>query len=245
MTPTARRIGSFIRGLTISTSLLLAACSSTSRTSEDSDHFAVIVGMNSAPRHVGNISLAYQVLLEEGYGRNDVQIFDTTEQGPVFPQEGLTSRLRLQVLFDQLAIEVGPRDTLLVYITGHGVREDGVSYLVLTQDDWMPSQEFKHMLGMVQPGYGLLLADQCYGGQSLVPEGCGWTTVTVATDTTPSKDATFPRAFWDSFRHGARSVREAFDRARADDVNTRDGPNLPQLFVGSCADPNLGLLMYK
>src|SRR5688572_21509321 len=41
------------------------------------DHFAVLIGADTELRHRGNLSLAYQVLLEQGYDRQKIYILDS------------------------------------------------------------------------------------------------------------------------------------------------------------------------
>lgn len=221
------------------------------------DHFAVLLGANTELRHRGNLSMAYQVLLEQGYARENIFILDSEGQTPFFPFTELTTRQAVDLLFDHLAKVVEPEDTLLVYVTGHGRRitadeEDngdkktlGVSTLVLNPGEEMSQDEFIAELEKVQPEVGIVFFDQCYWGQTQSKKLCNYVTITTAEADETSHGVSFPRAFWSAFRRRPGSettVLEAFTYAMVTDKATRLGFNRPRIAYG-CVDPAKLLLL--
>ncbi|MCB9654697.1 MAG: hypothetical protein H6729_11265 [Deltaproteobacteria bacterium] len=176
------------------------------------DHFAILIGAETELRHRGNLSMAYQVLIEQGYDRNDVFIFDSEGGTPFFPNTDVTTRASLSLLFDYLARVVEPHDSLLVYVTGHGRRvaadEEskgeaqrlGVSTIVLNPGEEVSQDEFVTWLEAVPVGVGIAFFDQCYFGQISSPKLCNWVTMTTAAEDETSHGVSFPRAFWNAFR---------------------------------------------
>src|SRR5688572_13056904 len=86
------------------------------------DHFAVLIGANTELRHRGNLSMAYQVLIEQGYRAENVYILDSEGEAVFFPTTDRTTRETMQSLFEHLRDIVEPQDTLFIYVTGHGRR---------------------------------------------------------------------------------------------------------------------------
>lgn len=213
-------------------------------------HFAVLIGANTELRHRGNLSLAYQVLLEQGYAREHVFIFDSEGKTPFFPLTDFTTREAIRLVFEHLAHVVEPQDTLLVYVTGHGrrvvadeVSENGaetlgVSTLILNPGEEMARAELDALLARVEPAAGIVFFDQCYWGPS--PPLCNYVTITTAGDDQTSSGVSFPRAFWRAFRDpvlGAQpTVMQAFMQAMVQDPATRDGQNRPHISY-RCVDP--------
>jgi len=209
------------------------------------DHFALLIGANTEYRHQGNLSLAYQVLIEEGYKRDNVFILDVNTGSPIFPKTETTSRLAVYEIMRFLRNVIEPHDTLLVYVTGHGAKDELKSNIMLNPSQKMGVPEFVALLRRVKPKAGMLFMDQCYAGYSVRIHQCNWYVVTVATDDTTSQGTSFPRYFWDAFRQGAKTVQEAFESAHGRDEATKKGENQPKIWVGDCVDPNLGLRLYK
>ncbi|MBK8014955.1 MAG: hypothetical protein IPK13_26860 [Deltaproteobacteria bacterium] len=224
------------------------------------DHFAVLIGAETELRHRGNLSMAYQVLIEQGYDRDEVFIFDSEGGTPFFPNTDVTTRASLSLLFDYLARVVEPHDTLLVYVTGHGRRvaadEEsrgaakrlGVSTVVLNPGEEVSQDEFVAWLEAVPVGVGIAFFDQCYFGQISSPKLCNWVTMTTSAEDETSHGVSFPRAFWNAFRAtpsrsdaGPITVYEAFKRAMVADVATRLGQNRPRI-AHACVNP-AGLLL--
>jgi hypothetical protein len=217
------------------------------------DHFAVLIGANTELRHQGNLSMAYQVLLEQGYSRDKIFVLDSEGATPFFPITDLTTRASVIKLFEHLSKVVESHDTLFVYVTGHGRRvaadrDDngmrttlGVSTLVLNPGEEMAQDEFTGMLENIYPQVGVVFFDNCYFGQVVNPRLCNYVFITTADSDTTSNGNTFPRAFWSAFR-GRRTdnpptVFEAFKYAMVADRATRLGFNRPRISQ-SCVDPS-------
>jgi len=210
-----------------------------------------VIGASSELRHRGNISLAYQVLLEQGYKREDVFILDTEGETPLFPFTDFTTAAAVRYLFEQLAIVIEPQDTLFVYLTGHGgrvtadeetaaddQREIAVATVSLNIAEAMPVDEIVRLLSKITPGVGIVFFDQCYGGVISTPGMCNYVIMTASTEDAVSHGNSFPRAFWSGFREqqGAPSVLHAFKHAMVSDPATRQGLQRPRI-IHHCIDP--------
>lgn len=223
------------------------------------NHFAVLIGADTELRHHGNLSMAYQVLLEQGYQREHVYIFDSEGNTPFFPLTDVTTRASLDLLFDHLGKIVEPHDTLFIYVTGHGRRitaeqEEsgdpktiGVSTLILNQGEEVSQEDFARWMEQVQPGVGMAFFDQCYWGQFSRPKLGDWITITTADPDETSHGVSFPRAFWMAFREAPRdsgplTIFEAFKVAMVQDRATRLGMNRPRISHGYIDPAKLLLL---
>jgi hypothetical protein len=225
------------------------------------DHFAVLIGANTELRHRGNLSMAYQVLIEQGYKAEDIYILDSEEgETPFFPVTDVTSRAALQRLFAHLRRVVEPHDTLFIYVTGHGRRitadqDDngqkstiGISTILLNKGEEMSEWEFGTLLDGLEPQAGIAFFDQCYGARfSMITKSCNFVFITTAAEAETSYGVSFPRAFWAAFREpslasGEPTVFEAFKFAMVADRGTRLGFNRPRIANGCVNPANLTLL---
>lgn len=218
------------------------------------DHFAVLIGANTELRHRGNLSMAYQVLIEQGYAPGDIYVLDAEGDSPFVPVAAASNRANVQRLFAHLRDIVESHDTLLIYVTGHGRRvtadnEDhghrstiGVSTILLNKSEEMSDWEFAHLLDGIEPEVGMAFFDQCYGARfSMVARSCNFVVITTADEAETSYGVSFPRAFWTAFRdprNGARSpsVSGAYRYALEADRGTQLGLNRPHL-TQRCIDP--------
>jgi hypothetical protein len=224
------------------------------------DHFAVLIGANTELRHRGNLSMAYQVLVEQGYTRDKIYILDSEGDSDFYPAAEKTSRAAMYRLFAHLKRIVEPHDTLLIYVTGHGRRvvadsEDngrqstiGVSTILLNRSEEMSDWEFGTLLDGLNPEIGIGFFDQCYGAKfSMIANSCNFVFITTASADETSYGVSFPRAFWGAFRdpalaHKPPSIVEAYEYATNTDRGTRMGYNRPQLTKGCVNPANLTLL---
>lgn len=197
--------------------------------SSSKQHFALIIGLNAEERHRGNISLAYQVLLESGYNRKNIFILDVSTGGPFFPKTETTSLASFLQITEILSSVIGPEDDIIVYVTGHGDVISGVPYMNLNPSERIEPREFLASLSMIKAGKALLFTDQCYWIEHLAPPGCQWTVISVSTQSSTSHGVGFPRWFWSAFRNGALKVSDAFSFAFMNDVSTESGDNIPSL----------------
>jgi hypothetical protein len=218
------------------------------------DHFAVLIGADTELRHRGNISLAYQVLLEQGYARDHIYILDSEGETPFFPLTDVTTRTSIAMLFKHLSAIVEKHDTLFIYVTGHGRRitadEEadgekrvlGVSTLVLNPGEELAQDEFSAMLEEVSPAAGIAFFDQCYWGPFASPKLCNFVVITTSQPDESSHGHSFPRAFWSAFRERKNATRtptifDAFKFAMVADRATTLGLNKPRISHG-CVNPS-------
>lgn len=223
------------------------------------DHFAVLLGADTELRHRGNLSLAYQVLLEQGYPRDHIYILDSEGETPFFPLTDVTTRESVTMLFEHLAKVVEPQDTVFVYVTGHGRRitaeeesdgekkELGVSTLILNPGEELAQDEFAKLLEKIEPGAGIAFFDQCYWGPLTSPKLCNYVVITTSQQEETSHGNTFPRAFWAAFRERkstgvAPTIFDAFKFAMVADRATTLGLNKPRISHGCVSPSELTLL---
>ncbi|MCK6548657.1 hypothetical protein L6R52_22630 [Myxococcota bacterium] len=218
------------------------------------DHFAVLIGAHTELRHRGNLAMAYQVLLEQGYHRDAIYILDSEGETVLFPSTDFTTRRSVLRLFEHLAAIVEAHDTLLVYVTGHGrrvsaIREAGgarttlgLSTLALNPREELGDWELARLFERLSPELAIGFFDQCYSASfARVARGCRFAMITTAGEEDTSYGVGFPRAFWGALRDrslpGAPlSVGAAFERAKLADRGTQTGANRPSLTSG-CVDP--------
>ena len=198
------------------------------------DRFAVIIGLNAEDRHRGNISLAYQVLVESGFKSDSIFILDIASTTPIFPKTDTTSLASVRLLMKFLSEFVDEQDEVVVYVTGHGRIIEKEPHLVLNPSEFMASSEFLASLDAIRPGRGLVIFDQCYWSEEFHPKSCRWATMTVARPGMESTGSMLPRQFWYAIRQGVHDVSEAFNLARFRDDNTRSGENDPKFLPRSC-----------
>lgn len=226
------------------------------------DHFAVLLGGDTDLRHRGNLSLAYQVLIEQGYARDHIYILDSEGETPFFPVTDTTTRQAVYLLFQHLAHVVEPEDTLFVYVTGHGRRVTadevaagrnsviGISTLVLNPGEELAQDELSRLLESVSPKAGIAFFDQCFWGQFQSAKLCNYVLITTSQAEETSHGQSFPRAFWAAFRERKNSAHtptifDAFKFAMVADRDTTLGRNKPRISHG-CVNPSdltlLGIL---
>lgn len=219
------------------------------------DHFAVLLGAHTELRHRGNLSMAYQVLIEQGYKRDNVYILESDSDGTFFPTTDVASRATVTRLFDHLRKIVEKQDTLLIYVTGHGRRVNatseadgqaqtiGVSTIVLNETEELADWELAEMLQGLEPASGIAFFDQCYGAIfATITRACNFVFITTAAEDETSYGVAFPRAFWTAFRTAKpaaepTSVLDAYRFAAREDRGTQLGYNRPQISQTCGADP--------
>ncbi len=223
------------------------------------EHYAVLLGANTELRHRGNLSMAYQVLLEQGYRAENMFVLDSEGTTPFFPLTDVTSRAAVELLFERLAKIIEPHDTLLIYVTGHGNRVEavetdngqagviGVSTLMLNPSEEITQGELQMMLERIRPEVGIVFFDQCYWGAFSGQRMCNYVTISTATEDETSAGVSFPRAFWRAFREGGGevvTVLDAFRYAMVKDPATRMGFHRPAITHG-CVNPSALTILGK
>lgn len=217
------------------------------------DHYAVLLGGDTDLRHRGNLSLAYQVLIEQGYSRDHIYILDSEGDTPFFPITDVTTRASVFMLFKHLGHVIEPEDTLFIYVTGHGRRITadevaagkngviGVSTLVLNPGEELAQDEFSNLLEQIAPKAAIALFDQTFWGPFSSPKLCNYVVITTSQPEDPSHGNAFPRAFWGAFRERKNmripSIFDAFKFAMVADRETTLGRNKPRISHG-CVNPS-------
>ena len=221
------------------------------------DKYGVIISGNTDYRHKENLSLAYQVLLENGFQRENIYILDSDgEKTAFYPVDDLASKEAIKILFGHLSKKVDSKDLLFVYTTDHGERitkTDSVngketptelSTLVIPGED-LSETEMATYLSSIHPKTGVLVFDQCYSGGFAQRTGTGnYIGISASEADKVSKANTFPQALFNSWRDkkadenkdGRISIQEAFDYALANDSYAQSKAQTPQIFSGINAD---------
>lgn len=200
---------------------------------EKINHYVVLIGANTELRHKGNLSTAYQTLIERGYDRKNIYILDPDGRSPFYPATDIASIKSIEILFEHLSNLVGQEDTFLLYVTGHGKRFGGISYVILNPAEKISSQALLRHINKIYPSSGYLFFDQCYFDISFRPINCNWLLIAVANKDTTSYGTSFPRHFWGFIREGY-GWPEAFEKTKEIDIGTIKQQNHPAINIGSC-----------
>ena len=167
-------------------------------------HYAVLIAGNSEDRHRNNLSLAYQVLIEQGYNRRDIFIFDSEGGNPaVFPITDSTNEKSILIMFGWLKTHVTENDSLLIYMTGHGNKVGNIrkSAFALNKVENLTKEMFIEILSTINPRIGIVFTDFCYWGTIEDEERLSeYIFISATDDDHVSYGTTFGRAFWNSFR---------------------------------------------
>ncbi|MFH0949047.1 MAG: hypothetical protein V1802_01005, partial [Candidatus Aenigmatarchaeota archaeon] len=140
------------------------------------DKYAVLISGNTESRHRVNLSLAYQILLENGFRKDNIYILDYDgKEVFYYPVDDFAGKECIKMVFGHLRKKIDEQDLLFVYATDHGKRiskitrgDDGnktekLSALSLPGPD-IDQKEFAKYLDGINPRKGIFLFDQCYGG---------------------------------------------------------------------------------
>lgn len=221
------------------------------------DKYAVIISGNTDYRHKENLSLAYQVLLENGFQKENVYILDDEgDKTAFYPVDDIASKEAIKMLFGHLAKRVDSKDLLFVYTTGHGGRTSidkeingetkriKVFGIAIPGEDLLET-EMAEYLSDVHPRAGVLVYDQCYSGGFAERTGRGnYIGISASEADELSHSNTFPQTFFGAWRNksadknndGRLSIREIFDYTVQNDEKTKDGSQKPQFFSDLKAD---------
>lgn len=205
----------------------------------------------------GNVSLAYQVLLEEGVKSDHIFILvDGGEATPFYPAAGPATLQALKMVLESFSRALNHEDSLFVYVSDHGQRTNTTPALstIVLDDGEIDEIAFQDLIDAVDVQYKVFLFDQCYGGGFAARLGVGSAlAIAVAPPNRLSNGNGFPRAFFGAFRNkqdadinhdGLVSLWEAFHYAVKHDRGTRVGHNKPRWNSGADLDPRtLGLLL--
>lgn len=201
---------------------------------------ALLIGADTEARHRNNISLAYQVLLEQGYKRQDIFILDSEGGNPaIYPISDTLSRKSMDMMFTWLLDNLDDSDTLLVYVTGHGNKDS----LSLNKAEKISKPYFMMLLNSLSIYSGIVIFDQCYWGAPNIRSP--YVFISASSNDRTSYDVTFPRTFWNAFRRldSNVSVLEAFRYAKLHDRGYRLGHQIPEISYTRVNPAEINLLL--
>jgi len=203
-------------------------------------HFAFLIGANTEVRHRNNLSLAYQVLIEQGYDRQHIFILDSEGGTPaIYPISDTLTQESMGMMFNWLSKNLSQIDTILVYVTGHGNQKS----LLLNRAEEMSKQNFLFYLSSIKIRTGIVIFDQCYWGAPKIKSP--FIFISATSDLRTSHGVSFPRMFWRAFRRledPVISISQAFDFARAHDRGRLFGHQQPEIFFSTIHPARIDLL---
>ena len=145
------------------------------RKNNSPDKYAVIINGDNARRHIRNVSLACNVLRQNGFIDKNIFVLSYQkntgeEQIPTYaPTFG-----NLRMLFRLLSEVIDDKDLLFIYGTGHGGRKGDVSQICIRRicpfckrphlTTSISEIEFEYLIKEIHPRYGVLVFDQCEAG---------------------------------------------------------------------------------
>ena len=221
-----------------------------------SDKYAVLISGNVERRNLLDLTLFYQVCLEEGFDKKNIYILDgDAVETPYYPVDAISSKESIDSLFHSLSEEIDSNDLLFVYITDHG-RRSTYNLGTKTDPEFVPVSEIKlhgsflndielkGMLDRIDSKNTIVFTNICYGGgfAKRFSEGkyVGISSSLENTLAHGNERHTFGRYFMSSFRNisesdsnkdGFVSIRESFNYAKKkhsslDDECSKDIPLL-------------------
>lgn len=203
------------------------------------NHIALLVGANSEERHRNNISLAYQILIEQGYDRKDIFILDSEGGNPaIYPITDSLTKRTLHIMSEWLSENLSKSDTFFLYVTGHGEK----NFLPLNKGEKISKQTFMSYFVTLNVKSGIIFFDQCYWGAPNIEST--YVFISATSDFKTSFGTGFPRLFWQSFRRlqGNVSVLEAFEFAKENDSGYLHGHQNPELSYTRVSPKEINLL---
>lgn len=195
-------------------------------------NYALLIGASTEHRHRNNLSLAYQVLIEYGYKRNNILILDSEGGNPViFPLTDSLTKESFFSSFEWLKSTINKEDSLVVYITGHGQRIDDESFLLLNKAEMVNKKEFLSLLKEISPKFGLVFFDNCYWSSNIENESFkNYIFIAATTDEQTSYGESFPRAFWKALREQNNiSIFDLYQLTKKYDIGTVKKFNNPNI----------------
>jgi len=191
------------------------------------DKYAVLINGSDESRFVAEISLIYQVLLENGFRRENVYILDQRgSEDFLYPADDIASRKNLESVFLHLSKKVDSEDLLVVHISDHGVRnktEDGQEITEIYLPSGNVSEiDLEGYLSNIKPKYGIITTEICYGGGLALRLGKGrYIGISQTTDKDlgySSLRDSFGGFFYQAFRNHAMSDRNGDDLVTIDEA---------------------------
>ncbi len=214
------------------------------------DKYAILIRGSNEERFVAETSIAYQVLLENGFKPENIYVLaDVKKRKEIYfhPIDDVATKKNLEILMNHLCDIVDERDLLFVYLVDHGFRKTSASIFNLKGKN-ISEIELERYLSEIHPQRGILLFSFCYSGGFAERLGKGdYIAIadTTAEDIGRSKqgdsfDGWFFRALSSRSRDkadfnqdGRISLQEAFDYAKQNHYATRKNQQKPTPIIKS------------
>jgi len=201
--------------------------------------YAVIVSGSDDARYRENITLAYRTLLSNGFTPGNIFVLEAEGKKEGYYPYSITapaSKQNLKSLIESLHEKVDENTTFVMYVTGHGVRNEESEILVKGKN--IAVSDLENWLSGMHPKFGILIFDQCFGGGFAKRLGKKeYVAVSASEKDEESMEGTFPNAFFGAWKNpeadknkdGKISIQEAFDYALENDVHAESGEQSPLL----------------
>ena len=220
---------------------------------DQADKYAVLINGSNENLYLADISLVYQILLENQFKKENIYILDEsgTEEFS-YPADGIATKENIENLFSYLSEKIDEQDSLVVHISDHGIRTMVTSpkppFFEMITEVSLPVENISEVdlekyLSEIKPKFGLITTDICYGGGIAYRLGKGnYVGISSTTADMPSYSGlknSFGGFFYLAFRDSANSdfnkdgrvtLNEAFDYAKSRHYSTLIRIVSPQLF---------------
>jgi hypothetical protein len=113
--------------------------------------------------HRRNVDVAVESLEKLGFSSDRIVVLAHPAEDDHDSSWLEPTRSQLRDALDELARKVGPDDTLVVYLTGHGYRMFGRSHLALG-NSLVSAKWLSKALGEIRYGRLVIISDQCFSG---------------------------------------------------------------------------------
>lgn len=139
--------------------------------------YALLICGYSELRFEKNLLLAYLVLLENGFQRDNIYTLKSNGENNLFYSvDGPATREAIAAVFKHLSKIVGSQDSLFVFTTDHGKKSEvtirdsdkqasmSLSTLILFNNEEINEMEFASWIEKINPREGVAIFTQCYSG---------------------------------------------------------------------------------
>lgn len=195
---------------------------------------AVLIGAAGDAPSRDTLSLAYQVVIEQGLARDDVFVLDPSGASALYPLTERTSAAAIELLATHLAAHLAPSDTLFVLVAARRADAEPPRHTPL---------ESIAALARARVASLVVVSDVAIAGV-VEPEVDGCRFAVIEPEAT-GDGVPFTRAFLSAFRArhlgAAPSILDAVRHAMTTDRATATGQRRPRIVEGCVALETLGL----
>ncbi|MBI3892232.1 MAG: caspase family protein [Candidatus Wallbacteria bacterium] len=227
-------------------------------------HYALILNGDAGKHHVQNCIDAYAALRANGFTDDDIFLLSNEPRvgsanvPTLGHNDGPPSTRNLAAVFRYLREQVGPADTLVVYVTGHGGYDGGKDphcFIEIAPREknkkvcssgQLALDSFVAGVSAIHPRRGLFVFDQCFGHAFASTLADNGSFVSIALSTKPEEVfcQNFSPFFWSELRKSGqlrkplprRSVKAAYERA-AKIARKKEKTQRPEMKLGPGVDP--------